>query len=87
MKITGFKTGKPRQFKYKPLYYDERKEELENLKKKYEAEEKGEGVSNEFKQKLKDTWHVKEKRMGNISRITIMIYLALAILFLYMIFF
>lgn len=30
-----FKTRKPRQFEYKPRFYNPQKEELENLKKKY----------------------------------------------------
>jgi len=31
MAITFFKTPKHRQFKYRPLFYDEKKEELEKL--------------------------------------------------------
>lgn len=33
MAITFFKTPKHKQFKYRPLFYDEKKEELEKLKR------------------------------------------------------
>jgi hypothetical protein len=35
---TVFKQNRTRGFDYQPMYYDQRKEELENLKKKYEGE-------------------------------------------------
>lgn len=87
MKIVGFRTQKPKQFKYRPLFYDERKEELENLKKKYENEGKTEGVSEDFKERLRNSWKVKEKRAGNISTTTMLIYFALAAFILYLVFF
>lgn len=34
-RITFFSTPEPRQYNYKPRYYDERKERLEELYKKY----------------------------------------------------
>ena len=34
----NFNTPKPRQFQYRPLYYDERKERLEKMKAQAEAE-------------------------------------------------
>jgi hypothetical protein len=37
MKITFYKRPKPRQFNYKPLYYDPEKEEAEERKKFLEA--------------------------------------------------
>lgn len=87
MKLVGFTVRKPKPFSYKPLYYDERKEELENLKKKYNNEGKTEGVSEEFKDRLRSAWKIKEKRTGNISRTTLLIYLALAAFLLYVVFF
>jgi hypothetical protein len=38
MRITFFKTGKPREFKYVPIFYDQEKEELENRKRQIERE-------------------------------------------------
>lgn len=39
MKFTFFlKLGKPKQFNYKPRFYDEEKEELENRKRQIERE-------------------------------------------------
>ena len=34
----NFKTQKPKQFSYRPMYYDERKERLEQMKARAEAE-------------------------------------------------
>lgn len=35
MRISIFKVPRARQFTYRPLYYDERKEELEQIKEQY----------------------------------------------------
>ncbi len=37
MKIRFFYTPKPRQFTYRPIYYDSKKEAFEKLKKEYET--------------------------------------------------
>jgi hypothetical protein len=87
MKITFFKTPKPKQFSYKPRYYDEKKEALENLKKKYSEQKDDGGVSPEFRDKLKSTLKMKDKRTGAITGTTLLIYLALVALLLYYIFF
>jgi hypothetical protein len=38
MRITFFKTPRPKEFNYIPRYYDERKEEMEERKKRIEQE-------------------------------------------------
>ena len=38
MRISFFRTGKPKQFNYIPRYYDEQKEEMEERQKRIEAE-------------------------------------------------
>lgn len=86
MKIIAFRTRKPKRFTYKPLYYDERKEELEKLKKKY-SEPAPDGISPDFRDRLRSSWHIKEQRTGNISRATLIAYLVVAMLLLYLIFF
>lgn len=87
MKIVAFHTPKPRQFSYKPLYYNQRKEELEELKKKYSDKKEESGISPDFREKLRASWKVREKRTGSISKITLLVYLVLAALFIYYIFF
>ncbi len=85
MKIIAFRTRKPKRFTYKPLYYDERKEELEKLKKKY-SEPAPEGISPDFRDRLRQSWQIKEQRIGIISKATLVAYLIVAILLLYLIF-
>jgi hypothetical protein len=87
MKIIAFRTPKPKQFSYKPLYYDEKKERLEELKKKYEDNTQHEGVSPDFKERLRSSWKVKERRTGNISKGTMVVYFVLVMVILYLIFF
>ena len=41
--LFNFKTSKPRQFNYRPMYYDERKERLEKMKARATAEITAEG--------------------------------------------
>lgn len=86
MKIIGFNTRKPKPFSYKPLFYDEKKERLENLKKKYAGEKTESGLSPDFREQLRASWRIKEKKTGNISRMTLIIYFALAALLIYYIF-
>lgn len=86
MKLIGFSVRKPKSFSYKPLYYDERKEELENLKKKYEGEKTAGGLSPDFRDRLRSSYKIKEKRIGNISKTTLWVYFALAALLIYYLF-
>ncbi len=87
MKFVGFSVRKPKAFNYKPRYYDEKKERIEELKKKYSGEKSEEGLSPDFKERLRTSWHIKEKRIGTVSKGTMLIYLVLVLLFLYLIFF
>jgi hypothetical protein len=87
MKLIGFSVRKPRAFSYKPRYYDERKERIEELKKKYNEERTGNSeISPDFREKLRASFHVKEKRIGTISKTTVLIYLAIVLLIIYIIF-
>lgn len=87
MKIIAFRTPKPKPFSYKPRYYDEKKERIEELKKKYEGSTSPDGVSPDFKERLRESWKIKEKKTGNISKGTMMVYFLLALVILYLIFF
>ncbi len=86
MRIVAFRTPKPKPFSYKPRFYDEKKERLENLRKKYENNNSGEGISPDFRERLRASWKIKEKRTGNISKVTLLIYAALVAFILYYIF-
>ena len=39
--LFNFNTSKPKQFNYRPLYYDARKERLEQMKARAEADKEG----------------------------------------------
>jgi hypothetical protein len=67
-----FKSRANYVFDYKPRYYDERKERIENLKKKYEGIEDGietNGISLS-KEKLKKEWS-KNKHFAHDKGVTI----------------
>ncbi|MHC1774058.1 MAG: hypothetical protein AB9834_01475 [Lentimicrobium sp.] len=85
MKIVAFKTRKPRQFNYKPLFYDKQKEEMEERLRKYSEPEQPD--VNRLRSKIRQTWRVKEKKNFRLSRMTMYVYLAGAILLIYFIFF
>jgi hypothetical protein len=56
MKITFYKRPKPRQFNYKPLYYDQEKEEAEERKKFREglnSDDPKERLRNEIRRRWK----------------------------------
>ncbi len=86
MKFIGFSVRKPKPFNYKPLYYDEQKERVAELKKKYSGEKADDGPAPDFRERLRSSWHIKEKRIGTVSKGTMLVYLALVLLFLYLIF-
>ena len=46
--FTNFKTSKPKQFSYRPLYYDERKERLEKMKARAAADGRHFGLEKGF---------------------------------------
>ncbi|MBK6963753.1 MAG: hypothetical protein IPH20_07315 [Bacteroidales bacterium] len=85
MKIVAFKTSKPKQFNYKPLYYDQQKEEMEERLKKYSEPEQSD--INRFRSKIRETWRVKEKKNFKLSKMTLYVYLIGSILLIYFIFF
>jgi hypothetical protein len=85
MKIVAFKTSKPKQFNYKPLYYDQQKEEMEERLKKYSETENSD--INRFRSKIRETWRVKEKKNFKLSKMTLYVYLIGSILLIYFIFF
>ncbi|MFH1119736.1 MAG: hypothetical protein V1775_07920 [Bacteroidota bacterium] len=85
MKIVAFKTRKPRHFNYKPLYYDRKKEEMEERLKKYSNPEQE--ITERLRARIKETWRVKEGRNNLISKRTLIIYLVASVVIIYFIFF
>ncbi len=85
MKIVAFKVNKPKQFNYKPLFYDKKKEEMEERLRKYTETELSEVES--LRYKIRESWRFKEKKSHNLSRGTFYLYLVGVFLLLYFIFF
>ncbi len=52
------KINRIRRFNFQPRYYDERKERLEQLKKKYHGKEKDQI---EFRDRLQESWSSRRK--------------------------
>ena len=89
MAISFFHLPKPKRFKYLPHYYDERKEELDRLKKEHGIiDDKSGDYKQELKGKLQRNWRkrssdAKRERSSSIRLILILVALiALAYFFL-----
>lgn len=88
MKIVGFSTPKPRQFKYKPRYYNEEQEEFEQRLHKARLEGEASPDREALRIKMQKSWKLKEakeKKRAGIRNLLIIFFLIL--LALYMIFF
>lgn len=79
-----FEVKKPRQFNYKPRFYDPEKEELENLKAKY-GEKTGESYKRkiDFRQAMESQ---RKKKIGKPSSFLRVILIACVILILIYVF-
>lgn len=89
MKISFFKTSKPKEFSYKPLYYNERKEELENIKKSVQGESSGDPTER-MRVQIERSWRDRrdrQRRKTNISSLRLLIYLAAIALVIYFLYF
>lgn len=77
----AFKSRKHYVFDYKPRYYDERKERIENLKLKYSDKESKEDATRIHftKNNLKNEW-VKNKRLASNRSSTIRLAIIITIL-------
>ncbi len=89
MKISFFRTGKPKDFTYRPLYYDEQKEELENVRKKME-DNSHKDVVERIRMNLHRSWrerHEKRRGKGSVTGTRMLVYLVAIALLIYFIFF
>jgi cytochrome c-type biogenesis protein CcmH/NrfG len=81
-----FKTAKPKQFEYRPRYYDQKKEELENRRK--ELDKTGEGATASFRSEIKRRWRFKDRKVNQRSKqMNTLVYLIILAILIYLIFF
>ncbi len=81
-----FKLGKAKQFTYKPLYYNQQKEELQERIKSIEAEFKGKNAANgEYVSRLRKGYlreqtrkNTKGRRVSNVRIVIILVLLLIA---------
>jgi len=87
MKLVGFKTVKPRKFSYKPMFFDQEKEEFAN--RLHQAMQGGNDPDNEaLRMKMQKSWRLREKQEKKRAGIrNLLIALFLIILLIYFIFF
>lgn len=91
MKIVFFKRPKPKHFDYKPIYWDEEKEEAAKRKRRIELagkEKTIEEIKAELKFQIDNQWRMQRQaaRQKNYT-IRLLIYLSVICFFVYMIFF
>lgn len=87
MKIVFFKRPKPKQFDYKPLYYDKEKDEREQRKKELgltDSEDHMEQLRSQIKRKWR---YEREARKKRTSELRTVLYLVIVGFFIYLIFF
>lgn len=84
MKIVAFRVGKPKQFNYKPLFYDKEKEEMQERLRK--LTETADSEESNLRSKIRENWRIREQRNNKLSKRTLYMYLIGVILLLYFIF-
>lgn len=87
MRIIFFRRPKPRQFDYKPIYYDKKKEEKEKRKRELgitNSDDQSEKLRSDIQRKWR---HERNKRKSGTSEIKTIIYLVIVALMIYLIFF
>jgi hypothetical protein len=86
MQIVFFKRPKPRQFDYKPRYYDEEKERREKQKKL--SESSGHGDTKAFKMEIERRWRrIDRSNRAKAKGINLLIYAIIVGLIIYFMFF
>lgn len=84
MRIVFFRRPKPKGFNYKPRYYDPEKEELEERRRQL-MQSKEEA---EFRRAMDKSWRIAEKKTKQEAfKRSLIIYLIIAALLVYFIFF
>lgn len=88
MKITAFKRFQPKHFEYRPLYYDERQEELDQIKQQYENPEEAQKIE-AIRERIQRRWniHRNHKNKTKSSNPRLVLYLIIIMAFVYVLFF
>jgi len=88
MKISFFSRPKPRQFNYKPIYYDKKKEEQEKLREKMGLSDKL-GTEERIRARMRYQWERKKEKTkrSRAERNRLLIYLAIIVLLIYLLYF
>lgn len=88
MKLIGFKTAKPRQFNYKPVFYNQEQEEFEKRIRESRLAAEQPLESERLRDKMRQSWKIKEQRERKQAGIrNLMIAAFLILLLVYFIFF
>lgn len=86
MQIVFFSRPKPRQFEYKPRYYDEEKERREERRKALADAESG--VQTNLKRDIDMRWRRIDRRNRHKSKsINLLVYLVIVAFLIYFLFF
>ncbi len=86
MQIVFFKRPKPRQFDYKPRYYDEEKERAEELRRKSLGIKTG--GNSDLRLEISRRWRTADRKNRNTAKgINLLVYLVIAALLVYFVFF
>ncbi len=81
-----FKTAKPKQFAYRPRYYDEKKEELEKRKK--DLEKSGAGDTAHLRMDIQRRWRFVDRKVSTRSKqVKFLFYILLLAVLAFYIFF
>ena len=91
MKIVFSRRPKPKQFDYKPIYWDQEKEELEKRRKQLSnigKEKTGDDIKLDLRADINRTWRRNHKTTDQKAHtIKFIIYLSVILFFVYLIFF
>ena len=89
MKIVAFRTGKPKSFNYRPVYYNKEKEEMEERIKQLTREPDPDEIHEEkLRSRIRNSWgkrEVKSKSKSLTSK-ALYIYIIVVLALLYYIF-
>ncbi|MDR2036639.1 MAG: hypothetical protein LBQ60_01805 [Bacteroidales bacterium] len=80
-----FSTSKPRQFNYRPMYYDERKERLEKMKAEAENDKTYVGLQRGFLTERREQSKLRRASLDKISTMRFLMILVILIAILYFI--
>lgn len=87
MKVTFFKTAKPKNFAYPPRYYDEDKERWDQRKKELGLSEDGKA---DFRSQVSNNWkryRKSDKTRKKRAEMSVLVYLFIVAILIYFVFF